>query len=75
MNLSPALNEFLSDMEYPATKDDLVREATREGLIAEEREVLASLPGRSFDSGWDVRLDLLESTVSNRIRRSEPVAA
>jgi len=31
-NIPPTLGRFLADMEYPATKDDLLREARRDGL-------------------------------------------
>lgn len=32
MSPSPALRRFLAEMEFPATKDDLLREAVRDGL-------------------------------------------
>lgn len=46
MSPSSALERFLSQMKYPATRDDLLREATREGLADDD---LASL--RALDSG------------------------
>ncbi|MDT0157579.1 DUF2795 domain-containing protein [Microbacterium sp. ARD32] len=49
------LDRFLAGMEYPATTDDLVREATRDGLSDEDLAVLDALPAARFDSSFDVR--------------------
>lgn len=49
------LDRFLAEMEYPATTDDLVREATRDGLSDEDLAVLDALPAARFDSSFDVR--------------------
>ena len=49
------LDRFLAGMEYPATTDDLVREAKRDGLSDEDLAVLDSLPAARFDSSFDVR--------------------
>ncbi|MDQ0612413.1 hypothetical protein QF046_000054 [Microbacterium sp. W4I4] len=50
-----ALERFITDMEYPATKDDLVREASRDGLAAEDIAALRALPGDSYDARCRVR--------------------
>ena len=44
MHDSAALDRFLRGMEYPATRDDLLREAARDGLGSDDRAVLARLP-------------------------------
>lgn len=43
MSPSHPLQQFLAGMEYPATKDDLIREAEREGLDADDVHGLRSL--------------------------------
>ncbi|MGX1933788.1 DUF2795 domain-containing protein [Microbacterium resistens] len=55
MMLSPSLNRFLAEMEYPAEKDDLVREARREDLPMTDLLVVQGLPERSYDSWWQIR--------------------
>ena len=49
------LSRFLSAMEYPAEKDDLVREAGRESLDAADIALLESLEDHS---PWQIRLAL-----------------
>ncbi|UWF76807.1 MULTISPECIES: DUF2795 domain-containing protein [Microbacterium] len=55
MSLSPTLDRFLRSMEYPAVKDDLLREAARDGLSAEDTALLELLPEQSFAARWHVR--------------------
>jgi len=52
------LSRFLSAMEYPAEKNDLIREAGREGLDATDIALLESLEDRSYDSPWQIRVAL-----------------
>ena len=54
----PALVAFLSTMEYPATRADLLREAARDGLDADDLAALAALPDHSYQGGWYVRRQL-----------------
>lgn len=49
------LDRFLAEMEYPATTDDLVREAARDGLSEDVLAALVALPAERFDSSFDVR--------------------
>ncbi len=49
------LERFLTDMEYPATKDDLLREALRDGLTPAEIAALGGLPGGGYDARRRVR--------------------
>jgi hypothetical protein len=54
----PTFAELLSEIDYPATRDDLVRLAKRghaeRGTVAR----LQVLPNRSFNGAWDVRYAL-----------------
>jgi hypothetical protein len=52
----PTFAELLSEIDYPATRDDLVRLAknAERGTIAR----LQTLPNRSFNGAWDVRYAL-----------------
>jgi hypothetical protein len=54
------LERFLTGMEYPATKDDLVREAFRDGLAPADIAVLRTLPDGGYDARRRVR-DALEA--------------
>ena len=58
MTLSTSLERFLAEMEYPATKDDLLREATRDGLPFGERLLLQELPEQSYSAAWHIRFTL-----------------
>lgn len=49
------LERFLAEMEYPATKDDLVREASRDGLPAADISLLRALPDGGYDARCRVR--------------------
>ena len=51
---SPALRRFLTEMEFPATKDDLLREAVRDGLDSTDIAALEQLRDHSFSARWQV---------------------
>jgi len=53
--LSPELDRFLAEMEYPALKEDLIREAARDGLPPGEMDLLSTLPEASYDARCRVR--------------------
>ncbi|MBN6192050.1 DUF2795 domain-containing protein [Aneurinibacillus sp. BA2021] len=63
MALSPTLDRFLAGMEYPATRDDLLREATRDGLDADDRAVLRTLPEQSYSAAWHIRYRLASAAL------------
>ena len=63
MMLPSTLDRFLAGMEYPATRDDLLREAVRDGLSIADRTLLEDLPDRSYGARWHVRYAL--SRVAN----------
>lgn len=48
------VQKHLSGVDYPASKDDLVSTAEREGAGDDVLEALRSLPDREFDSPTDV---------------------
>ncbi|MDF2507031.1 MAG: hypothetical protein K0Q52_890 [Microbacterium sp.] len=75
MPLSPTLDRFLADMEYPATRDDLLREATRDGLSADERAALAALPEQSYSAAWHIRYRLARRTLQEALTPATPLAA
>lgn len=58
---SSGLEHFLTAMEFPATKDDLVREASRDGLDLEELAALRALPDNTYDARCRVRHALATS--------------
>ncbi|MBO9624981.1 MAG: DUF2795 domain-containing protein [Microbacterium sp.] len=72
---SPALDRFLAGMEYPALRDDLLREAVREGLPADDRALLESLPEQSYSAAWQVRFRLARRTLAEALAPREPVRA
>lgn len=49
------LEHFLAEMEFPATRDDLVREASRDGLDFEDLAALRALPDGTYDARCRVR--------------------
>ncbi len=53
-----AIIDFLAGMEYPATKDDLMREAMRSRLEWSDLERLESLPDCSYQGAWQVGNEL-----------------
>ena len=54
MSPSPALRRFLTEMEFPATKDDLLREAVRDGLDRDDIAALEQLRGPSYSARWQI---------------------
>ena len=76
MPTSPALDRVLAEMEYPATKDDLLREAARDGLGPDDRALLADLPEQSYSAGWSIRYRLARRSLEEALTpRSTPLAA
>ena len=75
MPLSPTLDRFLADMEYPATRDDLLREAARDGLSADERATLAALPEQSYSAAWHIRYRLARQAFEEALTPATPLAA
>ncbi|MFS0853891.1 DUF2795 domain-containing protein [Microbacterium sp. 179-I 3D4 NHS] len=77
MSPSPALDRFLTTMEYPATKDDLLREARRDGLGADDRALLADLPEQSYSAAWHIRYRLARRSLADAFApaSASPVAA
>jgi len=75
MLTSHSLQRFLATMEYPATKDDLLREARRDGLSDNDMESLYSLPDHSYGAAWSVRASLTRATIESTLGTREPVAA
>jgi hypothetical protein len=79
MPLSPALDRFLAGMEYPATRDDLLREATRDGLGDDERALLLELPEQNYSAAWHIRYRLARRSLADafaaRTTPATPVAA
>ena len=71
MNISAELSVFLHDMEFPATKDDLLREAARDGVASVDVDLLQSLPDQSYSGGWHVRRHI----AAMRPRAVEPALA
>ncbi len=55
MAISPTLDRFLAGMEYPATRDDLLREAARDGLPSNDLLTLSSLAEQSYGARWVIR--------------------
>ncbi|WP_298251418.1 DUF2795 domain-containing protein [uncultured Arthrobacter sp.] len=51
------LQKALGGMEYPASKDDLVKHAKDNGADPSVMETLQGLPDRQFDSPADVNKD------------------
>lgn len=74
MHLSPALDRFLSGMEYPATRDDLLREAARDGLGSDDRAALRELPDQSYSAAWHIR-HRLRRRATGSAPLASPVAA
>ncbi len=75
MPLSPSLDRFLRDMEYPATRDDLEREAVRDGLDVEDRLLLSGLPDQSYGAAWQVRYRLARRALADAFAPAEPAHA
>ncbi len=69
---SPTLDRFLAGMEYPATRDDLLREAARDGLPPSDVRALAALADQSYGARWMVRRALASA---DRVRETDPTPA
>ncbi|SEB36615.1 Protein of unknown function [Paramicrobacterium humi] len=54
VTLSPSLSAFLRGMEYPCDRDDLLRQAAREGLPLRDSDMLSSLDDRTYSSRRDI---------------------
>jgi hypothetical protein len=50
----PALADLLVDIDFPATRDDLLLAARRGGAGVDVMEQLRSLPNESFSGRWAV---------------------
>ncbi|WP_336644353.1 DUF2795 domain-containing protein [Microbacterium sp. USHLN186] len=72
MSLSASLERFLADMEYPATGDDLAREAAREGLDPRDRLLLAQLGSHSYSARWQILTALRRADASAEASRGAP---
>ncbi|SDM15127.1 DUF2795 domain-containing protein [Microbacterium azadirachtae] len=55
MVLPSTLDRFLAGMEYPASRDDLMREALHDGLARADRDLLGTLPDGTYTARWHVR--------------------
>lgn len=75
MPISSTLDRFLSDMEYPATRDDLLREAARDGLEADDRAMLRELPEQSFSAAWHIRYRLARRRIADALAPADPMRA
>ncbi|WP_172978265.1 DUF2795 domain-containing protein [Microbacterium sp. SYP-A9085] len=58
MHATATLTRFLAEMEYPATKDDLLREGIRADLPWHDLHRLERLPDGGYPSAWLVRHEL-----------------
>lgn len=56
------LKDFLAKMEYPATKDDLLREGIRSNLPQDDLQRLESLPEHSYYGSWPITSELAAAT-------------
>ncbi|MFJ4017287.1 DUF2795 domain-containing protein [Microbacterium sp. NPDC090014] len=70
MRTSSALDRFLRGMEYPATRDDLLREAARDGLGPDDRTALAQLSEQSFSAAWHIRYHLTRRALTEEFAPS-----
>jgi hypothetical protein len=48
------IQKFLKGVDYPASKDDLIRHAEKEGADQNVRDALARLPDERFQTPADV---------------------
>lgn len=74
MAVSPELEAFLANMEYPATKDYLLREASRDGLNPSDRARLEHLPEQSFSARWHIRYHLAHRALADITAASRSLA-
>jgi len=75
MRITPEMNQFLAGMEYPATRDDLLREANRDGLGAADIALLEDLPEQSYSAGWHIKYRLGARALSGAFTSVEPALA
>lgn len=66
MALPPSLAQFLADMEYPATKDDLLREAARSSIPYDDLMLLEQLPMQSYSARREVALAAMSAVSRER---------
>jgi len=74
-NIPPAIGRFLAEMEYPATKDDLLREARRDGLSIDDQTLLRSLPEQNYNAGRHIRYHLTRQRRGKTLFASMPRVA
>lgn len=59
LKVSPAqLQQYLSGVDYPASKDDLIQRAQDNGADQQVLDMLDSLPEQNYDSPTDVSREL-----------------
>lgn len=75
MRITHEMSRFLADMEYPATKDDLLREAMRDGLGPADVALLEDLPEQSYSAGWHIRYRLGSRALSDAVTAVRPALA
>jgi hypothetical protein len=75
MRITPEMSRFLGGMEYPATKDDLLREAMRDGLGPADVALLEDLPEQSYNAAWNIRYRLGSRALSDAFSAAEPALA
>jgi hypothetical protein len=75
MPITLEMNRFLAGMEYPATRDDLLREAIRDGLASTDIALLEELPEQSYSAAWHIRYRLGARAVSDAFTSAEPALA
>lgn len=66
MTISTELTTLLRAMDYPAYKDDLLREAIREGINDSDLFRLAEMTPRSYNGRYDVVRELKWGRVWDR---------
>ena len=74
MAVTPELDAFLASMEYPATKDDLLREAERDGVNPSDLARLEHLPEQSFSARWHIRYHLAHRALADVTAASRALA-
>ena len=63
MRVSRQMKHFLSNMEYPALPEDLIREALRAGFSDDDVLPLAMLDERSYGGGTEVSRSLVSGAL------------
>jgi len=75
MPITAEMSQFLAGMEYPATRDDLVREALRDGLGPSDIALIEDLPEQSYNAGWHIRYHLGTRALADAFTSVEPALA